>query len=142
MAGHGYRAIAHDRRGGGRSGQTWGGNDLDTYADDLAQLLEHLNLHDVVLGGHSTGGGEVARCAAARGAPRVSKLLLLSAFPPVMLKTDGNPEGLPIEVWDMFWLWSMSVGIKGAYDCVKAFSETDQTEDLKRDHRTHADHPR
>ncbi|SEN79510.1 alpha/beta fold hydrolase [Actinacidiphila rubida] len=169
VADHGYRAIAHDRRGGGRSGQTWDGNDLDTYADDLAQLLEHLDLKDVVLVGHSTGGGEVARCAAGRGAPRVSKLLMLSAIPPLMLKTDSNPEGLPIEVFDeirkgvatdrsqfyqdlseafyganrkgnkvsqgvrdMFWLWSMTVGIKGAYDCVKAFSETDLTEDLKR----------
>jgi non-heme chloroperoxidase len=169
VASNGYRAIAHDRRGGGRSGQTWDGNNLDTYADDLAQLLEHLDLRDVVLVGHSTGGGEVTRCAAGRGASRVSKLLLLSAIPPLMLKTADNPEGLPIEVFDeiregvltdrsqyykdlsapfyganregnqvsqgvrdMFWLWSMTVGIKGAYDCVKAFSETDLTEDLKR----------
>jgi non-heme chloroperoxidase len=169
VAGQGYRAIAHDRRGGGRSGQPWGGNDLDTYADDLAQLLEHLDLQDVILVGHSTGGGEVTRCAAGRGAPRVSKLLLLSAIPPLMLKTDANPEGTPIEAFDdirdglladrsqfyedlsapfyganregstvsqgvrdQFWLWSMTVGLKGAYDCVKAFSETDLTEDLKR----------
>jgi non-heme chloroperoxidase len=168
VADNGYRAIAHDRRGGGRSSQPWDGNDLTTYADDLAQLLEHLDLQDVVLVGHSTGGGEVARCAAGRGSTRVSKLLLLSAIPPLMLKTPANPEGLPIEVFDgirkglltdrsqfykdlsapfyganrdgnqvsqgvrdMFWLLSMTVGIKGAYDCVKAFSETDQTEDLK-----------
>lgn len=169
VAENGYRAIAHDRRGHGRSAQTWGGNDLDTYADDLAQLLEELDLHDVVLVGHSTGGGEVTRCAAGRGASRVSKLLLLSAIPPLMLKTQDNPEGLPLDVFDairdgvltdrsqfyqdlslpfyganregshvsrgvrdMFWLWSMQVGLKGAYDCVKAFSETDLTEDLKR----------
>jgi non-heme chloroperoxidase len=169
VAQNGYRAIAHDRRGGGRSGQPWQGNDLDTYADDLAQLLEHLDLHDVTLVGHSTGGGEVTRCAAGRGAPRVSKLLLLSAIPPLMLKTADNPEGTPIEAFDgiregvltdrsqfyedlsapfyganrdgnqvsqgirdAFWLWSMTVGIRGAHDCVKAFSETDLTEDLRR----------
>jgi len=168
VADHGYRAIAHDRRGGGRSGQTWDGNNLDTYADDLGQLLEHLDLDGVALVGHSTGGGEVTRCAAGRGSTRVSQLLLLSAIPPLMLKTPDNPEGLPIEVFDeireglltdrsqyykdlsapfyganregsqvsqgvrdMFWLWSMTVGLKGAYDCVKAFSETDLTEDLK-----------
>ncbi|WP_377273813.1 alpha/beta fold hydrolase [Peterkaempfera sp. SMS 1(5)a] len=169
VANNGFRAIAHDRRGGGRSSQTWDGNDIDTYADDLGQLLEHLDLRDVVLVGHSTGGGEVTRCAAGRGKSRVSKLLLLSAIPPLMLKTDANPEGLPPEVFDeirqgliadrsqfyedlsapfyganrdraqvsqgirdMFWLWSMTVSLRSAYDCVKAFSETDLTEDLKR----------
>ncbi|GGN05113.1 alpha/beta fold hydrolase [Streptomyces fuscichromogenes] len=169
VAESGYRAILHDRRGHGRSSQPWSGNDLSTYADDLAQLLEHLDLHDVALVGHSTGGGEVTRVAAGRAAPRVSKLLLLGAIPPLMLKTESNPEGSPIEVFDeirqgvladrsqFYWelsapfygadregsqvslglreafrLWSMQVGLKGAYDCIKAFSETDLTEDLKR----------
>lgn len=165
---NGYRAIAHDRRGGGRSGQSWDGNNLDTYADDLAQLLEELDLRDVVLVGHSTGGGEVARCAARHSASRVSKLVLLGAIPPLMLQTENNPEGQPIAVFDgirngvltdrsqfykdlsvpffganregaqvsqgvrdMFWLWSMQAGLKGTYDCIEAFSETDLTEDLK-----------
>jgi non-heme chloroperoxidase len=169
MAGNGFRAIAHDRRGGGRSSQTWGGNDLDTYADDLAALIQALDLRDVILVGHSTGGGEVTRYIGRHGTDRVAKALLLSAIPPLMLKTDANPEGLPLEVFDeirkgvatdrsqyykdlsspfyganrsgsqvsqgtrdAFWLWSMEVGIKGAYDCIKAFSETDLTEDLKR----------
>ncbi|MEU0280588.1 alpha/beta fold hydrolase [Streptomyces sp. NPDC088147] len=169
MADNGFRAIAHDRRGGGRSGQTWDGNNLDTYADDLASLIEALDLRDAVLVGHSTGGGEVTRYLGTYGSGRVAKAVLLSAIPPLMLKTDANPEGLPIEVFDEiragvakdrsqfyqdlsaafyganrdgstvtqgtrdeFWLWAMSVGIKGAYDCVKAFSETDLTEDLKR----------
>ncbi|MFJ9033694.1 alpha/beta fold hydrolase [Streptomyces sp. NPDC102274] len=169
MADNGFRAIAHDRRGGGRSGQTWDGNNLDTYADDLASLVETLDLHDVILVGHSTGGGEVTRYIGKYGSSRVAKAVLLSAIPPLMLKTDANPEGLPIEVFDEiragvakdrsqfykdlsaafyganrdgstvtqgtrdeFWLWSMSVGIKGSYDCVKAFSETDLTEDLKK----------
>jgi len=168
VADHGYRAIAHDRRGGGRSGQPWQGNDLTTYADDLGQLLEHLDLDGVTLVGHSTGGGEVTRCAAGRGSTRVSKLLLLSAIPPLMLQTDDNPEGQPLSVFDgirdgvardrsqfykdlsapfyganrpgstvsqgkrdELWLMSMTVGIKSAYDCVKAFSETDLTEDLR-----------
>ncbi|MFJ2669345.1 alpha/beta fold hydrolase [Streptomyces sp. NPDC087525] len=169
MADNGFRAIAHDRRGGGRSGQTWDGNNLDTYADDLASLIEALDLRDAVLVGHSTGGGEVTRYLGTYGSGRVAKAVLLSAIPPLMLRTDANPEGLPIEVFDEiragvakdrsqfyqdlsaafyganrdgstvtqgtrdeFWLWAMSVGIKGAYDCVKAFSETDLTEDLKR----------
>lgn len=168
MADNGFRAIAHDRRGGGRSGQTWDGNDLDTYADDLAAVIDKLDLRDVILVGHSTGGGEVTRYIGRHGTGRVAKAVLLGAIPPLMLKTEANPEGLPIEVFDQiragvandrsqfyqdlsaafyganregstvtqgirdqFWLWSMTVGIKGAYDCVKAFSETDLTEDLK-----------
>ncbi|MFJ9346377.1 alpha/beta fold hydrolase [Streptomyces sp. NPDC101237] len=169
MADNGFRAIAHDRRGGGRSGQPWDGNNLDTYADDLAAVIEAEDLHDVILVGHSTGGGEVTRYIGRHGTGRVAKLVLVGAIPPLMLKTDANPEGLPIEVFDEirqgvltdrsqyykdlsapfyganregstvtqgtrdeFWLWSMTVGIKGAYDCVKAFSETDTTEDLKK----------
>ncbi|MEU8835452.1 non-heme chloroperoxidase [Streptomyces sp. 136MFCol5.1] len=169
VADNGFRAVAHDRRGGGRSGQPWVGNDLDTYADDLASLIEALDLRDVILVGHSTGGGEVARYIGRHGTGRVAKAVLLSAIPPLMLKTEANPEGLPIEVFDeiragvatdrsqfyrdlsetfyganregstvsqgtrdAFWLWSMQVGIKSAYDCVRAFSETDLTEDLKR----------
>ncbi|MGV9703880.1 alpha/beta fold hydrolase [Streptomyces sp. NPDC003483] len=169
MADNGFRAIAHDRRGGGRSGQSWEGNDLDTYADDLAAVIEAEDLHDVILVGHSTGGGEVTRYIGRHGSGRVAKLVLVGAIPPLMLKTDTNPEGLPIDVFDEirkgvetdrsqyykdlsapfyganrddstvtqgtrdeFWLWSMTVGIKGAYDCIKAFSETDTTEDLKK----------
>jgi non-heme chloroperoxidase len=169
VASTGYRAIAHDRRGGGRSGQPWNGNDMDTYADDLAAVIETLDLHDAVLVGHSTGGGEVARYIGRHGTSRVSKALLLSAIPPLMLKTSANPAGTPIEVFDAirdgivtdrsqyyqdlsapfyganrpgstvsqglrdsFWQMSMTVGVKGAYDCVKAFSETDTTEDLKK----------
>jgi non-heme chloroperoxidase len=168
VAANGYRAIAHDRRGHGRSGQTWTGNDLDTYADDLAALIEALDLEDAVLVGHSTGGGEVTRYLGRHGTSRVGKAVLVGAIPPLMLKTEANPGGLPIEVFDqiragvagdrsqfyrdlsgpfyganrpgsrvsqgvrdMFWLWSMQVGLKGAYDCIKAFSETDLTEDLK-----------
>jgi non-heme chloroperoxidase len=169
MADNGFRAIAHDRRGGGRSGQPWDGNDLDTYADDLAAVIETLDLRDVILVGHSTGGGEVTRYIGRHGTGRVAKAVLLGAIPPLMLKTDANPEGQPIDAFDeiregvlkdrsqfyedlsapffganrdganvtqgtrdQFWLWSMSVGIKGAHDCVKAFSETDLTEDLKK----------
>ena len=169
MAENGFRAIAHDRRGHGRSGQPWDGNDLDTYADDLARLIEALDLRDVILVGHSTGGGEVTRYIGRHGTGRVAKAVLLGAIPPLMLKTEANPEGLPLEVFDeirkgvetdrsqfykdlsapfyganrpgsqvsqgtrdAFWLWSLQVGIKGSYDCVKAFSETDLTEDLKR----------
>ena len=169
VASNGYRAVAHDRRGGGRSGQPWNGNDLDTYADDLAELIEALDLHDAVLVGHSTGGGEVTRYIGRHGTSRVAKAVLVSAIPPLMLKTDANPGGLPIEVFDglraslsadrsqfyqdisapfyganrpgntvsqglrdSFWLLSMTVGVKGAYDCIKAFSETDLTEDLKK----------
>jgi non-heme chloroperoxidase len=169
VAANGYRAVAHDRRGHGRSSQPWTGHDLDTYADDLAQLIETLDLREVVLVGHSTGGGEVTRYLGRHGSGRVAKLVLLGAITPLMLKTDANPNGTPIEAFDAiragvsgdrsqfyqdlsepfyganrpgnqvsqgmrdsFWLWSMQVGLKGAYDCIKAFSETDLTEDLKR----------
>jgi non-heme chloroperoxidase len=169
VAGNGYRAVAHDRRAHGRSSQPWTGHDLDTYADDLAQLLDQLDLQNVVLVGHSTGGGEVTRYLGRHGTGRVAKAVLVGAIPPLMLKTPANPEGTPIEAFDAirqgvagdrsqfyqdlsapfyganrpgstvsqgvrdsFWLWSMQVGLKGAYDCVKAFSETDLTEDLKR----------
>ena len=167
VADRGFRGIAHDRRGGGRSSQTWDGNNLDQYADDLAAVLDTLDLHDVVLVGHSTGGGEVTRYIGRHGTGRVAKVVLLSAIPPLMLKTDGNPEGLPLDVFDgiragvagnrsqfyrelaepfyganragstvaqgtkdAFWLMSMTVGVKGAYDCVRAFSESDTTADL------------
>jgi non-heme chloroperoxidase len=169
VADNGYRAIAYDRRAHGRSSQPWTGHDLDTYADDLAQLLDQLDLSEVVLVGHSTGGGEVTRYLGRHGTARVAKLVLLGAITPLMLKTDANPQGTPIEAFDAiragvsgdrsqfyqdlsepfyganrpgnqvsqgmrdsFWLWSMQVGLKGAYDCVKAFSETDLTEDLRR----------
>jgi non-heme chloroperoxidase len=169
VASRGYRAIAHDRRGGGRSSQPWYGNDLDAYADDLADLMEGLNLYDAVLVGHSTGGGEVTRYIGRHGTSRVAKVVLLGAIPPLMLKTAANPGGLPVETFDelragltadrsrfykdlslpfyggnragntvskglrdSFWLMSMSVGVKGAFDCIKAFSETDLTEDLKK----------
>jgi len=169
LALHGYRAIAHDRRGHGRSSQPWDGNDMDHYADDLAALIETLDLKDAVLVGHSTGGGEVARYIGRHGTARVAKAALVGAVPPLMLKTESNPEGLPMEVFDniragvigdrsqfykdlsvpfyganrpgakvsqgvldTFWLWSMQVGLKPAFDCIKAFSETDQMEDLKR----------
>jgi non-heme chloroperoxidase len=166
---NGFRAIAHDRRGHGRSSQPWDGNELNTYADDLAVLIETLDLKEIILVGHSTGGGEVARYIGRHGTSRVAKAVLIGAIPPLMLKTDANPGGLPIEVFDgirngvhsdrsqfykdlsapfyganrdgstvseglrnEFWLQSMTVGIKGAYDCIKAFSETDLTEDLKK----------
>lgn len=169
VASHGYRAIAHDRRGHGRSSQPWDGNDMDHYADDLAALIEALDLKDAALVGHSTGGGEVTHYIGRHGTARVAKAVLVGAVPPLMLKTEANPGGLPIEVFDqiragvigdrsqyykdlsipfyganrpgakvsqgildMFWLWSMQVGLKAAYDCIKAFSETDLTEDLKR----------
>ena len=169
VASNGYRAIAHDRRGHGRSGQPWDGNDMDTYADDLAALMEALDLRDAVLVGHSTGGGEVTRYIGRHGTSRLSKAALVGAVPPLMLKTAANPGGLPIEAFndiragvtadrsqfykdlsapfyganrpgtqvsqgvrDAFWLWGMQVGLKGALDCIKAFSETDMTEDLKR----------
>ncbi len=168
VASNGYRAIAHDRRGHGRSSQPWDGNDMDTYADDLAELIETLDLKDAVLVGHSTGGGEVARYIGRHGTSRLAKAVLVGAVPPLMLKTESNPGGLPIEAFDQirtgvtadrsqfykdlsvpffganrpgskvsqgildaFWLWSMQVGLKAAFDCIKAFSETDQTEDLK-----------
>jgi non-heme chloroperoxidase len=169
VAGHGFRAVAHDRRGHGRSSQPWNGNDLDTYADDLAELIAQFDLHDVILVGHSTGGGEVTRYIGRHGTARVAKAVLVSAIPPLMLRTEANPGGLPIETFDEmrtamardrpqffedlsipfyganrehsavsqgvrdnFWRMSMQAGYKGAYDCIKAFSETDLTEDLKR----------
>jgi len=169
VASHGYRAIAHDRRGHGRSSQPWDGNDMDTYADDLAALLDTLDLHEAVLVGHSTGGGEVTRYIGRHGTSRLAKAVLVGAVPPLMLKTEANPGGTPIEAFDQiragvsadrsqfykdlsapfyganrpgsqvsqglrdaFWLWSMQVGLKGALDCIKAFSQTDMTEDLKK----------
>ena len=168
LADSGYRAIAHDRRGHGRSSQPWQGNDMDTYAADLAELVEQLDLNDLILIGHSTGGGEVVRYAAKHGAGRVSKIITAGAVPPIMVKSESNPEGTPIEAFDGiragvladrsqfykdlsepffganregskvsqgarddFWRQGMLVGLKGAYDCIKAFSETDFTEDLK-----------
>lgn len=168
VASHGFRAIAHDRRGHGRSSQTWDGNHMDQYADDLAELIEQLDLTDAVLVGHSTGGGEVTRYLGRHGSARVSKAVLLGAVPPLMLKTTANPEGTPIDAFDgiragvtadrsqfyqnlstpfyganregstvsqglrdAFWLMGMQVGIKGVLDCIKAFSETDFTQDLK-----------
>ena len=165
----GYRVIAHDRRGHGRSTQTWDGNDMDTYADDLAQLFDHLDLKDAILAGHSTGGGEGARYLGRHGTKRVAKAALISAVPPLMLKTDKNPEGAPLSVFDglraqlaanrpqfyiditlpfygynrpgakisegirqHWWLQGMVGGMKAHYDCIKAFSETDFTEDLKK----------
>src|SRR6266853_5885282 len=165
---HGYRVIAHDRRGHGRSGQTWDGNEMDTYADDVATLFNELDLHGAVFIGHSTGGGEVAHYLGRHGTSRVSKAVLIGAVPPVMLRSDGNPEGLPKKAFDdirngvvndrsqfyrdlaipfygynrpnaqtsqgvieSFWLQGMLGGIKPQYDCVKAFSETDFSNDLR-----------
>jgi non-heme chloroperoxidase len=169
LASHGYRVIAHDRRGHGRSGQPWNGNDMDTYADDLAELVQALDLKGATHVGHSTGGGEVARYIGRHGTSRVAKAVLISAVPPLMLKTDANPAGLPLSVFDElrasvladrsqffkdlsmpfygynkpdakisqgvrdeFWREGMLVSIKGSYDCIKQFSETDFTEDLKK----------
>jgi len=169
LASKGYRAIGHDRRGHGRSSQPWQGNDLDTYADDLAALTAALDLKDAVHVGHSTGGGEVARYIGRHGTKRVSKAVLVGAIPPLMLKTPDNPEGTPKDVFDQiragvladraslwkelsmpfygynrpgakiaegvresFWLQSMMCGMPGSYFCIKAFSETDLTEDLKK----------
>jgi non-heme chloroperoxidase len=169
VASNGYRAIAHDRRGHGRSSQPWDGNDLDTYADDLAELIEMLDLRNVILVGHSTGGGEITRYIGRHGNERVAKAVLVGAITPLMLKTAANPGGTPIEAFDAlrvgvlgdrsqfyadlavpfyganrgganvsdgvlreFWRLGMMAGLKGAYDCIKAFSETDLTEDLKR----------
>ena len=170
LASNGFRCIAHDRRGHGRSSQPWQGNDMDTYADDLSQLFEALDLKNVIMIGHSTGGGEVARFIGRHGNKRVAKAVLMSAVPPIMVKTAANPGGLPIEVFDGFrkayladraqffldvasgpffgynrpgakasqgiiqtwWLQGMMTGHKNAYDCIKAFSETDFTEDLKK----------
>jgi non-heme chloroperoxidase len=166
---NGYRVIAHDRRGHGRSSQPWNGNEMDTYADDLAALMETLDLRDATLVGHSTGGGEVARYIGRHGSRRVSKAVLIAAVPPLMLKTKNNPGGLPISafdqiragvvadrsqffkdltmpfygynkpgakisqgVMDSFWLQGTQASIKGVYDCIKAFSETDFTDDLKK----------
>ncbi|MCU1296765.1 MAG: Non-heme chloroperoxidase [Acidobacteriaceae bacterium] len=168
LANRGYRCIAHDRRGHGRSSQPWDGNEMNTYADDLAALVEKLDLHDAIHVGHSTGGGEVARYIGRHGTKRVSKAVLISAVPPLMLKTPANPAGLPTEFFDglrssvladraqffkdlslpfygynrpnakisegireSFWLEGMLAGFPAAYECIKAFSETDFTEDLK-----------
>jgi non-heme chloroperoxidase len=169
LSSRGYRAIAHDRRGHGRSTQTWQGNEMNTYADDLAQLFEQLDLKNAILVGHSTGGGEVTRYIGRHGTKRVAKVGLIGAVPPVLVKSDSNPEGLPIAAFDglraaiaqdrsqfykdfsmaffganrpgskvseglreQFWLQSMQVGLKNCLECIKAFSETDFTEDLKK----------
>jgi non-heme chloroperoxidase len=169
LASNGYRCIAHDRRGHGRSSQPWHGNEMDTYADDLSELMETLDLNDAVLVGHSTGGGEVARYIGRHGTKRLAKAVLIGAVPPIMLQTPANPGGLPLKAFDdirrglsedrseyyknlsapfyganrpgskvsqglrdAFWLWSMQAGLRGAYDCVAAFSETDFTEDLEK----------
>ncbi len=169
LASRGYRCIAHDRRGHGRSSQPWNGNDLDTYADDLATLTDALDLRNAIHVGHSTGGGEVTRYIGRHGTKRVAKAVLIGAIPPLMLKTPANPAGLPIEVFDglrrsviedrpqfwkdlslpfygynrpgakisegvreSFWLQSSMAGFPASYFCIKAFSETDLTEDLKR----------
>jgi non-heme chloroperoxidase len=169
FASRGYRCIAHDRRGHGRSSQPWNGNDLDTYADDLAELVQTLDLRNAIHVGHSTGGGEVARYLGRHGTKRVAKAVLIGAIPPLMLKTPANPSGTPIEAFDQlraavqadrsqfwrdlslpfysynrpgakisegvresFWLQSMMAGFPASYFCIKAFSETDLTEDLKR----------
>jgi non-heme chloroperoxidase len=169
LASEGYRSIAHDRRGHGRSSQPSEGNEMDTYADDLAALIEALDLQDAVLIGHSTGGGEVTRYIGRHSTSRVARAVLVSAVPPLMLKTDANPEGTPIEAFDeiragvladrsqfwkdlavpfyginrpgsevsqgvrdAFWLQGMQGGLKNEYECIKAFSETDLTQDLKK----------
>ena len=166
---NGFRVVAHDRRGHGRSSQVSSGNDMDGYADDLAAVIEALDLKDASLVGHSTGGGEVVRYIGRHGTKRVAKAVLIAAVPPIMLKSAANPEGLPMEVFDnmrssitkdrsqfykdlatqfyganrpgakvsqgildQFWLWSMQAGLKNAYESIKAFSETDFTEDLKK----------
>jgi non-heme chloroperoxidase len=169
LAEKGFRVVAHDRRGHGRSSQATSGNDMNGYADDLAAVMEALDLKDATLVGHSTGGGEVARYIGRHGTKRVARAVLIAAVPPLMLKTAANPEGLPLEVFDgmrrdllkdrsqfyrdlavpfyganrpgakvsqgtldQFWLWSMQAGLKNAYESIKAFSETDFTEDLKK----------
>ena len=169
LASNGYRVIAHDRRGHGRSSQPWNGNDMDTYADDLAELVESLDLHDAIHVGHSTGGGEVARYIGRHGTGRVAKTVLIGAVPPVMVKSPTNPGGTPIEAFDQmragivadrsqffkdlslafygynrpgakvsegiresFWLQGMRAGFPASYFCIKAFSETDMTDDLKK----------
>lgn len=169
LAEKGFRVIAHDRRGHGRSSQAWSGNDMDGYADDLAALIEELDLNEVTLVGHSTGGGEVARYIGRHGTKRLAAAVLIAAVPPVMVKSSAHPEGIPIEIFDgsrtsltrdrsqfyqdfaipfyganrpdakvsqgtldQFWMWSMQGGLKNIYDSVKAFSETDFTEDLRK----------
>ena len=169
LASHGFRCIAHDRRGHGRSSQPWTGNDMDTYADDLAALVHALGLTEAIHVGHSTGGGEVARYIGRHGSKRVAKVVLIGAITPLMLQTPANPDGLPLKVFDdiragvlkdrsqffkdlsvpffganragamvsqgvrdTFWLLGMQAGLKGVYDCIKVFSETDLTEDLKK----------
>jgi non-heme chloroperoxidase len=169
LASHGYRVIAHDRRGHGRSDQPWQGNDMDTYADDLGELVTKLDLKDAIHVGHSTGGGEVARYMGRHGTKRAAKAVLIGAVPPVMLKSASNPGGLPMEVFDQirasvladrsqfwkdlsmpfygynrpgakvsegvreaFWLQGMMAGMPACYFCIRAFSETDMTEDLKK----------
>jgi len=169
LASRGYRCVAHDRRGHGRSSQPWNGNDMDTYADDLATLVETLDLKDAIHVGHSTGGGEVARYIGRHGSKRVAKAVLIGAVPPLMLKTANNPGGTPMAAFDQiragvqadrsqffkdlsvpfyganragskvsqglkdsFWLQGMLAGFPAAYECIKAFSETDFTEDLKK----------
>jgi non-heme chloroperoxidase len=169
LASHGYRCIAHDRRGHGRSSQPWNGNEMDTYADDLAALAEKLDLKDAIHVGHSTGGGEVARYIGRHGTKRVARAVLIGAVPPLMLKTPANPAGLPIDAFneiranviadrsqffqdlsaafyganrpgskvsqglrDSFWMQGMLAGHKAVIDCIKAFSETDFTDDLKK----------
>ncbi|TMH38032.1 MAG: alpha/beta hydrolase [Betaproteobacteria bacterium] len=169
LASRGYRCIAHDRRGHGRSSQPWNGNDMDTYADDLAQLVQKLDLRDAIHVGHSTGGGEVARYIGRHGTERVAKAVLIGAVPPLMLKTPANPGGLSIDIFDgirkgvladrsqfwkdlslpfygynrsgakvsegvreSFWLQGMIAGMPASYFCIKAFSETDLTEDLRK----------
>jgi non-heme chloroperoxidase len=169
LAQNGFRVVAHDRRGHGRSSQASQGNDMNGYADDLAAVIEGLGLNDVTLVGHSTGGGEVTRYIGRHGTKRVAAAVLIAAVPPLLVKTAANPEGIPIEVFDegrsslakdrsqyykdfaamfyganrpgakvsqgildQFWLWSMQAGLKNAYESIKAFSETDFTEDLKK----------
>lgn len=169
LASRGYRVIAHDRRGHGRSSQTWQGNEMNTYADDLAQLFEKLDLKSAIVVGHSTGGGEVTRFIGRHGTKRVAKIALISAVPPGLIQSDANPEGMPRAVFDglrtsiakdrsqfyrefsvpffgsnrqgskvseglreQFWLQSMQVGLRNCLECIKAFSETDFTEDLKK----------
>jgi non-heme chloroperoxidase len=169
LSSRGYRCIAHDRRGHGRSSQPWNGNEMDTYADDLATVVEALDLRHAIHVGHSTGGGEVARYIGRHGTVRVSRAVLIGAVPPLMLKTDANPAGLPMKAFDdlrsavltdrsqffqdlsapfyganrpnstvsrglreSFWMQGMQCGFNAAYECIKAFSETDFTEDLKK----------
>jgi non-heme chloroperoxidase len=169
LAQNGFRVVAHDRRGHGRLSQTSSGNDMNGYADDLAAVIDALDLRDATLVGHSTGGGEVVRYISRHGTKRVARTVLIAAVPPLMLKTAANPEGLPMEIFDalraglardrsqfykdfalqfyganrpgakvsagildQFWLWSMQAGLKNSYDSIKAFSETDFTEDLKK----------